>query len=179
MNRDFTIIVTAIFALGYTTWSYATSASVEDRAEAAAVQKAQITPAKAIQIAEQQDGSAYAIGMESTHRGNWYEVEILRGNQPMEIRIDPASGKVLGASKAQGEDAKGAHAFDGSKLTLAAAVARAERVGNGTAMEATSSGSGASARVIVDVVHGTSISHYRVIMANDQVLVEKTRQSAG
>lgn len=179
MTRNFSLIIGIALASSIPLAAAAQGLNAEDRAEAAAVVKAPVTPTKAIQIAEQGGDHAYAFGMESTKRGNWYEVEVLHGDTPSEVRIDPASGKMLGTAKARGKDAAGAHALDGSQMTLAAAIAQAERAGNGTAMEATAEGAGKNAHVIVDVVHGKAISHYRVSMTNGQIHSEKTAQGAG
>jgi len=179
VNRNAVFIGSIAFALGVATVSAASGVDAEDRAEAAAVVKAPVTPTKAVQIAERDGGRAYALGMESTRKGNWYEVEVLRNDTPTEVRIDPVSGRVLGSSKAHGEDAANARALDKSNLTLSAAIAQAERTGNGSAMEATSMGSGDNANVIVDIVRGKQISHYRVSMVDGQIRASKTTQGAG
>jgi len=179
MNRNSVTVVTMAIALTVVSISAAAQMDAEDRAEAAAVVKAPITPTQAVQIAEQSGGRAYALGMESSRHGNWYEVEVLRNNVPTEVRISPVSGKVLGSSKAHGEDAADAHALDRSKLTLTAAIARSERAGNGTAMEATSMGNGDHARVIVDIVKDKRVTHYRVWMSNNHMHVSRTSHSAG
>lgn len=179
MIRNSTLVIAVALAVGASTVVAAAGLDAEDRAEAAAVVHASVTPTHAVQIAEQGGGQAYALGFESSKQGNWYEVEVLRNSTPTEVKIDPSSGKVLGTSKAKGEDTKGAHALAQSKLTLANAVAQAERDGNGTAMEATSMGSGANAHVIVDVVQGKAVAHYRVSMNNGQIQTTQTKQSAG
>lgn len=179
MIRNSTLMIAIALALGATTVAAAAELDAEDRAEAAAVVHASVTPTHAVQIAEQEGGRAYALGFEATRHGNWYEVEVLRNHAPTEVRIDPSSGRILGTSKAKGEDAKGAHALDHSKLSLSMALAQAERVGNGTAMEATSMGSGANAHVIVDVVQGRNVAHYRVSMHDGQIKAAQTKQSAG
>lgn len=180
MIRNSTLMIAVALALGASTVVAAAQLDAEDRAEAAAVVHAPVTPTHAVQIAEQDGGRPYALGFESGKQGNWYEVEVLRNRQPMEVRIDPQTGKVLGTSKAKGEDTKGAHALDHSKLSLSMAVGQAERVGNGTAMEATSMGSGADAHVVVDVVQqDQKVAHYRVSMHDGQIKAAQTQQSAG
>ncbi len=179
MTRNLSLTIALALASVAAAAAGAQGLNAEDRAEAAAVLKAPISPTKAVQIAEHDGGAAYALGMEATHRGNWYEVEVLRNGVANQVRIDPGSGKVLGTSKAHGEDAAGAHALDGSQMTLAAAIAQAERTGNGTAMEATSMGAGRNAYVIVDVVHGKGVAHYRVSMRDGNLEAVPTSQSAG
>lgn len=180
MIRNSTLMIAVAIALGASTIAAAAGLDAEDRAEAAAVVHASVTPTHAVQIAEQAGGRAYAFGFEAGKQGNWYEVDVLRNHAPTEVRIDPDNGKVLGTSKAKGEDAKGAHALDQSKLSLSMALAQAERVGNGTAMEATSMGSGSNAHVIVDVVQqGQNVAHYKVSMHDGQIKAAQTKQSAG
>lgn len=143
-------------------------------AEMAAVLKAPITPDKAVAIAEQAGGRAYGFGMEVASRGHWYEVDVLRDGKPVEVRIDSDNGKLLGSSAARGEDTAGAHALDGGKLTLGAGIAAAERAGAGPALEANAVGSGANAHVVVDIVKGNAIAHYRVTMIDGTINVVKT-----
>ncbi|MEO6969225.1 MAG: PepSY domain-containing protein [Rhodanobacteraceae bacterium] len=154
------------------------AADTGEQSEMMAAAKALITPDKAVAIAEQIGGRAYAMGMEVAGSGHWYEVDVLRNGKPVEVRIDSDNGKVLGSSAARGEDANGAHALAQGKLTLGAAIADAERAGSGTAMEATSNGSGSRAAVIVDVVHGNTISHYRESMVGGQIRGVKTAAGA-
>lgn len=137
-----------------------------DHLEMAAVLKAPITPTQAVQIAEAGGGRAYGYGMEATHHGHWYEVDVLRGNAKLDLRIDATTGKVLGSSAARGEDAQGAYALANSKLTFGEAIAKAERVGHGPALEAGSAGHGSTAHVDVDIIqnHGKRVAHYRVSM---------------
>ena len=61
--------------------------------------------------------------------------------------------------------------LDGSKLGLDEAIARAERVGNGPALEADAAGRGKDALVDGDVIqnHGQRVAHYRESMENRQI----------
>ena len=174
----YTVFASLLMA-GASLFTTTARADAGDQAEAAAVRKASITPTRAVRIAERSGGRAYAFGMESTAHGNWYEIEVLHDGAALEIRIDPDSGKVLGTGKAHGADAAGAHSLDRSTLTLAAAIAQAERVGNGIAMEASCAGSGDDVHVTVDVVRGTRIVHYRVSMSGGQIHAVKAVQGAG
>lgn len=137
-----------------------------DRVEMAAVLKAPVTPTEAVRIAERGGGHAYGYGMEANRHGHWYEVDVLRGDAKLELRIDAATGKVLGSSAARGEDAQGSHALEGSRLAFGEAVAQAERAGNGPALEANAAGRGERAHVDVDIIQdqGKRIAHYRVSM---------------
>jgi hypothetical protein len=135
-----------------------------DRLEMAAVLKAPITPTRAVKIAERGGGHAYGFGMEANRHGYWYEVDVLRGDANLELRIDAATGKVMRSSAARGEDVQGSHALDGSKLAFGEAVAQAERAGKGPALEANATGHGERAHVDVDIIQyqGKRIAHYRV-----------------
>ena len=137
----------------------------------AAVLESPVTPTQVVKIAEAGGGRAYGCGMEATHNGHWYEVDVLRGNARLELRIDATTGKVLGSSPARGEDARGARALDGNTLTFGEAIAQAERVGKGPALEANATGHGDKAYVDVDIIqdHGKRIAHYRVSMHGGQI----------
>jgi len=164
-----TLVATLVLAT--TAAAFAGSIEAGDRLEMAAVLKSPVTPAQAVKIAEAGGGRAYGYGMEATSHGHWYEVDVLRGNARLDLRIDATTGKVLGSSPARGEDAHGAHALDGSKLTFAEALAQAERAGNGPALEANATGHGDTAHVDVDVIqdHGQRIAHYRVSMHGGRI----------
>lgn len=166
MKHTLSQAVAVSLALCVTTAALAGRIEAGDRLEMAAVLNSPITPTKAVQIAENGGGRAYGYGMEANRNGHWYEVDLLRGNDQLELRIDAGNGKVLGSSAARGEDAQGAHALAGGKLTLGQAIAEAERVGGGPALEANAAGHGEHAYVDVDVIqdHGKRIAHYRVSM---------------
>ena len=171
MTRIFTQSIVVALALPVATAALAGSIEAGDHIEMAAVLKAPITPTKAVQIAESGGGNAYGYGMEANRHGHWYEVDVLRGNAKLLLRIDASTGKVLGSSPARGDDAQGAHALDGGKLTFGAAIAQAERVGNGPALEANATGHGDRAYVDVDVIQnqGKQVAHYQVSMRGGQI----------
>ena len=170
MTRLLTPSIAVALALTVTA-AFAGSIEAGDHMEMAAVLKAPITPTKAVQIAESGGGRAYGYGMEANRSGHWYEVDVLRGNARLELRVHADTGKLLGSSPAQGEDARGAHALDGRKLTFGAAIAQAERVGNGPALEANAAGHGDRAYVDVDIIqnHGKQVAHYQVSMRGGQI----------
>lgn len=171
MTRALTKCIAVALTLTVTGAALAGSIEAGDHMEMAAVLKAPITPAKAVQIAESGGGHAYGYGMEANRHGHWYEVDVLRGGAKLELRIDASTGKVLGSSPAHGEDARGAHALDGSRLTFGEALAEAERSGGGPALEANATGHGATAYVDVDVIqaHGKRVAHYHVSMRGSQI----------
>lgn len=148
----------------------------DDRLEIAAVQRASVIPTAAVRTAEATGGTAYGFGMEVEGARHWYKVNLLRGGDKVQVRIDDASGRVLGSAPARGEDAQGARALSGSGLTLGTAVAHAERAGKGPALEADAGGSGARAWVDVDVIqdHGRRVAHYRVSMHGKTLAVKLT-----
>lgn len=135
-----------------------------------------MTPVQAVRIAEAGGGNAFTYGMEANPRGHWYEVSVLRGGSKLLLKIDAESGKVIGSSAAHGEDAQGAHALDGSQMAFGAAIAQAERVGGGPALEANAAGHGNQAYVDVDVIqaHGQRIAHYHVSLHDGQIQTRKT-----
>ena len=170
MKHDVTLAVLASLAIATTAVAHAGQIEAGDRLEMAAVLKAPVTPTQAVKIAEAGGGRAYGYGMEANKHGHWYEVDVLRGGAKLLLRIDAATGKVLGSAPARGEDAHGAHALDGSKLTFGEAIAQAERAGGGPALEASAVGRGSQAHVDVDVIqnHGQRVAHYRVSLHNGQ-----------
>lgn len=171
MARILSRTLIATLVLAATATAFAGGIEPGDHLEMAAVLKSPVTPIQAVKIAEAGGGRAYGYGMEATGRGHWYEVDVLRGDARLELRIDATTGKLLGSGPARGEDARGAHALDGGGLGFAAAIAQAERVGNGPALEASAAGRGDSAHVDVDIIQagGSRIAHYRVSMRGSRV----------
>lgn len=165
-------------SLGLAVVVAATAGSIEagDRLEMAAVLKAPVTPARAVRIAEAGGGNAYGYGMEANRHGHWYEVLVLRGGAKLLVKVDADTGRVIDSSAARREDAQGAQALDGSGLSLGEAIAHAERVGGGPALEADAAGRGDAAHVDVDIVQnaGKQVAHYRVSRKNGQLQVVRT-----
>lgn len=168
--------ITVSLALAVTAAAIAGNIESGDRLEMAAVLKAPISPTRAVQIAASGGGRAYGYGMEATRSGHWYEVDVLRGNDKLELRIDASTGKLIGSSAARGEDALGAHALADGKLTLGEAIAHAERVGGGPALEANAAARDGHAWVDVDIIqdHGQRIAHYRVSILNGRLYIKLT-----
>lgn len=176
MTRTSLQILTAVLALTAATAVFAGAVEPGDHMEMAAVLKAPISPVQAVRAAEAGGGRAFTYGMEANPHGHWYEVGVLRGGSKLLLKINAENGRVIGSSAAQGEDAQGAHALDGSKLAFGAAIAQAERVGGGPALEANAAGRGDHAYVDVDVIqdHGRRIAHYRVSLHDGQIQARKT-----
>jgi len=163
--------IALVLGVGVTSAAFAGHIEAGDHMEIDAVLKAPVTPTQAVKIAESGGGHAFGYGMEANQHGHWYEVSVLRGGAKLLLRIDATTGKVLGSAPAHGDDAQGAHVLDGSKLGLDEAIAQAERVGNGPALEAGAAGQGKDAHVDVDVIqnHGQRVAHYRESMENGQI----------
>lgn len=180
MTHALSRVLFATFAIGMASAACAGGIEPGDRLEMAAVLKAPITPTHAVRIAEAGGGRAYRFGMEAASHGHWYEVDVLRGNARLELRIDASTGKLLGSGPARDKDAHGAHVLDGSVLAFGEAIAHAERVGNGPALEANASGHVGNAHVDVDVIqeHGKRLAHYRVSMHGGQITATLTGTDA-
>ena len=88
MTRVLSRTLIAALAIGTTAAALAGTIEPGDRLEMAAVLESPVTPAQAVKIAEAGGGRAYGYGMEATHRGHWYEVDVLRGNARLELRIE-------------------------------------------------------------------------------------------
>lgn len=170
MKKSLTRALGVALALTAGTTAFAGTIEAGDHMEMAEVLKAPVSPTRAVQIAESGGGRAYDYGMEATPNGHWYDVAVLRGSDKLALRIDASTGKVIGSGPAHGEAARGARALEGSGLTFAHAIATAERVGGGPALEANAAGHGAHAYVDVDVIQdrGKRIAHYRVAMRDGQ-----------
>lgn len=154
-----------VFALALAaTTASAAGIDAGDRAEMAAVLKASITPAKALEIAQSDGSRAFALGLETAGNGGYYEVSILRNHAKLVLHIDANSGKVLSSGAARGEEGQGAEALVGAKFTFADAIVQAELAGGGPALEASAGGRGEQAHVDVDIIQGRGarIAHYRV-----------------
>lgn len=165
------VAIILALGIGVTTAAFAGHVEAGDRLEMAAVLKAPITPTQAVRIAENSGGRALSYGMEANQHGHWYEVSVLRGDAKLLLRIDATTGKVLGSAPAHGDDAQGARALQDSKLSFAAAIAQAERLGNGPALEANAGGHAKSAHVDVDIIkdHGQRVAHYRVTLHRGRI----------
>lgn len=97
MNRSTrTALAAAAFAALF---AGAAQASPEHRAaEFAAAQAAQTSMAAAVKVAEAHvpGGKAVEADFSHSHMGGWvYKVEVLSGQQKFEVRVDPATGKVI------------------------------------------------------------------------------------
>lgn len=169
-------LATAAFAAAALAPAFAGHIDPDDRREIAAARQATVIPTQAVRAAEATGGMAYGFGMEVEGTRHWYKVNLLRGADKVQVRIDATTGKVLGSAPARGEDAQGAHALAGSGLSLAAAVAHAEREGNGPALEADVGKAGDHVYVDVDVIQaqGRRVAHYRVTTQGKALIVTLT-----
>jgi len=165
------LAIATAFAIAFSSTASAGRIEAGDHMEMAAVLKAPVAPVQAVRIAESGGGTAFTCGMEANPRGHGYEVSVLRGGSKRLLRIDASTGKVLRSGPARGEDAQGAQSLAGSKLAFGEAIAQAERVGHGPALEANAAGRGTTAHVDVDVIQdqGRRIAHYRVTLHNGQI----------
>lgn len=180
MSRATLHIIVAALALAAARTVFAGGIEPGDRLEMAAVLKAPVSPLQAVRIAQAGGGHAFTYGMEANPHGHWYEVSVLRGGSKLLLKINAENGKVIGSSAAHGEDAQGAHALDGSKLAFGTAIAQAESVGGGPALEASTVGHGDKAHVDVDVIqdHGQRIAHYHVSTHGGQIKTTLTGTDA-
>ena len=95
-QRTRTTLATAAFAALF---AGAAQASPQERAaEFAAAQAAQTSLAAAVTTAEAHipGGKAVEADFSHSHMSGWvYKVEVLSGAQKFEVRVDPATGKVI------------------------------------------------------------------------------------
>ncbi len=72
--------------------------------DALGIAEAKTSLTQAIAAAEQQIGGKASRAEYERHQGHWvFEVEIVNGNQVMNVQVDPSSGKVLAATEDQAD----------------------------------------------------------------------------
>jgi len=91
----FTALLVAVFATTYIATAYAAISSEND---ALAIASAQVSLTQAVTTAEQHvDGKAVRAEYEH-HKGQWvFDVEVVKGKQVMDVKVDPISGRILSA----------------------------------------------------------------------------------
>jgi len=91
--------------------AYAASRMNEEQNEAQGLAQAKISLVQAIQVAEQHiGGKAASARLEHEHGKFVYEVEVLRGEQATDVKVDIADGKVLSAKADEDEhEQRGEH----------------------------------------------------------------------
>lgn len=115
----------------------------DETAEIASVMAATTSPADAVRAAEASAGGrAVAMGLEEKgNAASYYEVLVASQNGLQQVRLDPATGAVQGATKVGTdalEDLKPAQLGQATSapVTLADAIAAAEHAAGGRALEA-------------------------------------------
>lgn len=122
--------------------AFASPAS-DESAEVAAVMAAKTSPVDAVRAAEASAGGrAVSMGLEAQgSAASYYEVLVSSPNGLQEVRLDPATGAVQGATKAGTkalEDLKAGQVDQATSapVTLGQAITAAEQAAGGRALEA-------------------------------------------
>lgn len=138
------VTMAAALALGAASATYASSGENENAKEVSAVLSAKTSVSQAIAAAEQQTGGrAMKVDVGHEKGGYQYEIKIVSKDKVSEVFVDPASGKItrtddegLIAKVFDNEDQAEFAKLAASPVTLASAVATAEKEIGGKAIEA-------------------------------------------
>lgn len=134
----------AVIALGTTSAALASSGEKENAKEVSAVLNAKTTISRAIATAETQSGGrAMKVDVEDENGAYLYEIKTVSKDKVSEVFVDPASGKIvrtddesLIAKVFDKEDQAEFAKLAGSPVTLATAIATAEKETGGRAIDA-------------------------------------------
>jgi uncharacterized membrane protein YkoI len=98
-------LAAALAALSVTIIGSAYAANVrENDNDALAIQTAKISLAQAVSAAEQQVAGKASRAELEKYKDQWvFDVEVVNGMKVMDVKVDPASGKVLAATDDKGD----------------------------------------------------------------------------
>ena len=97
MKRKFHLAVLGALAAAAVGSAYAARSADND---ALAIAGAQIGMTQAVSAAEQHVGGRASRAEYERHKGQWvYDVEVVNGTKVMDVKVDPASGKVIAATE--------------------------------------------------------------------------------
>ena len=95
MNRKTTLATLAILSIAAVN-SYAAPPSPND---AMSIMRAKIGMTQAVAAAEEHAGGKAARAEFERHNGQWvFDVEVVKGNQVMDVKVDPTTGRILSAA---------------------------------------------------------------------------------
>ena len=121
----------------------AAQADAPERAEIDLAGHAAIDSATAIRAAaDHVKGRPYAVGVEVARRGHWYEVVMATDHGAVTVRVDDRTGRILGRSPAESDDAAEAPCAGIASLSLAQALQRVSQSHPGPVLEAGLTGRG-------------------------------------
>ena len=93
------LYLAALAALSATAIGSAYAAKTVEN-DALAVESAKIRLTQAVTTAEQHVGGKASRAEFEKHKGQWvFDVEVVTGNKVMDVKVDPANGKVLAAAE--------------------------------------------------------------------------------
>ncbi len=168
----------AMIAVGATGAVHASTGESESNREIATVLGAKTSLVQAIDAAERHSGGrAMKIDVEEKNGAFLYEVKTASKDRITEIRVDPASGTVVGTD----DEGPIARIFDredqdelarlaASPTTLAAAIVAAEKETGGTAIEAKADGDDGAMRYKVEVATDNAVRKVTIDGATGKVV---------
>lgn len=105
MKRSTSLTVLAALSIIAIGSSYASSPKEND---ALSIVSAKISLSQAISAAEQHAGGKASRAEYEQHNGKWvFDVEVVKGKDVMDVKVDPASAKILAASKDEADQDDG------------------------------------------------------------------------
>jgi uncharacterized membrane protein YkoI len=138
----------------------AAHADAPERAEIDLARHAAIDSLTAIHAATRHvQGRPYAVGVEVARRGHWYEVIMATAHGAVTVRVDDRTGRVLGQSPAESDDAGEAPYARSASISLAKALQQVEQAHPGPVLEVGLDGRGNALGYLVTVIeHGKPVS---------------------
>ena len=133
-SRKFTALTAAVVLA--TTTAAALAAGGTLSAKDSALQQSRFDAVQAVDIAVQKvGGAAESVGFKHKNGSSYFEVDVIAGNQKHEVKIDAASGQVLG-SKAENDSDSDSAQLQQAGISLRQAVSAAVAKTGGVAKEA-------------------------------------------
>ncbi len=96
MKRKYNLMAFAFISVAAIASAYA---AISPDNDALSIESAKVSLTQAVSAAEQHVGGKAARAEYEHHKGKWvFYVEVVKGNQVMDVKVDPTSGKVVSAT---------------------------------------------------------------------------------
>ncbi|MDD4963005.1 MAG: PepSY domain-containing protein [Gallionella sp.] len=97
MKQKYNLLAFATFSVAAIATAYA---AISPENDALAIASAKVGLTQAVTSAEQYIGGKAARAEYEQHKGQWvFDVEVVKGGQVMDVKVDAASGKVISAAE--------------------------------------------------------------------------------
>jgi len=95
MKQKYNFLAFTVFSVASIATAYA---AISPENDALAIASAKVSLTQAVTTAEQHVGGKAARAEYEHHKGQWvFDVEVVKGKQVMDVKVDPISGKILSA----------------------------------------------------------------------------------